>query len=192
MVRLWRNQDFVRINMQFQGLLSREDQENWFKGLDMDRNLYWIIRTHDYPIGLIHIKNISSRRTEGEAGIFVGEPSYLEMPQPMLAILFMMELAFVALGLSCLKAKIKSGNQHAISFNQKLGYRLVPGQPDGFQYYQVTSADFNSITERIRTQSAHMYGNETVVAQISKLNALGSNLVKGISVADNYFNSKFL
>lgn len=192
MVRLWRNQDFVRSNMQFQKLLSRDDQENWFQCLDKNKNLYWVIRTHGYPIGLIHIKNIDSKCTKGEAGIFVGEPSYLEMPQPMLAILFMMELAFVALGLSYLKAKIKSGNQHAISFNQKLGYRLVPGQPDGFQYYSVSDEGFRVATEQIRAQSAHMFGNETVVAQVSKLTDLSSGLIRGISKADSYFNPKFI
>ena len=192
MVRLWRNQDYIRSNMQFQKMLSREDQEKWFATLDKERNLYWVIRTHGYPIGLIHIKDIDSDRSEGEAGIFIGEPSYLEMPQPMLAILFMMEMAFFALGLSRLKAKIKSGNRHAISFNQKLGYKLIPDQPQGFQYYLVSEETFSSSTERIRLQSTHMYGNETVVAQVSALNALGSDLVKGISRADNYFNPKFI
>ena len=192
MVRLWRNQDYVRNNMQFQDLLSREDQENWFANLDKDRNLYWVIRTHGYPIGLIHIKNIVSNCTEGEAGIFVGEPSYLEMPQPMLAILFMMELAFFALGIGSLKAKIKSGNQHAISFNKKLGYSLDPDQSEGFQYYSVSEESFRRATARIRTQSEHMFGNDTVVAQVSKLNELSSGLIRGISKADCYFNPKFI
>jgi RimJ/RimL family protein N-acetyltransferase len=192
MVRLWRNQDYIRSNMLFQELLSREDQEKWFAGLDKGRNLYWVIRTHGYPIGLIHIKDIDLERSVGEAGIFIGEPSYLEMPQPMLAILFMMEVAFFAIDLSRLKAKIKSGNRHAISFNQKLGYQLIPDQPEGFQYYEVAEEDFISATERLRLQSAHMYGNQTMVAQVSPLSSLGSDLIKGISRADNYFNPKFV
>ncbi len=90
MVRLWRNQEFVRKNMQFQDVLSRADQERWFAGLNESKNLYWIIIYNDYPIGLIHIKDIDFDAESGEAGIFIGEPSYLEMPQAMLAILFMM------------------------------------------------------------------------------------------------------
>lgn len=192
MVRLWRNQDFVRNNMQFQEELSREDQENWFANLDANQNLYWIIRTHQYPIGLIQIKDVDLQTSSGEAGIFVGEPSYLEMPQPMLAILFMMELAFFALGLKKLRAKIRTGNQHAISFNQKLGYKLLPDQHEEFQYYEVSENDFSSATDRIRVQSAHMYGDETIVEELMKLNTLSSVLVKGVSRADDYFNPRFI
>jgi len=192
MVRLWRNQDYVRNNMQFKELLTRTDQQQWFNSMNQEANLFWVISFKDYPIGLIHIKDVDLDNLSGEAGVFIGEPSYLEMPQPMLAILFMMELAFYALGLKQLKAKIKSGNHHAISFNQKLGYKLVPGQQEGFQYYEASDADFQSVTKRIRSQSAHMYGGETIVEEVSKLNSLGSSLMKGISRADDYFNSKFI
>jgi RimJ/RimL family protein N-acetyltransferase len=192
MVRLWRNQDYVRNNMQFKELLTRTDQQQWFNSMDYEANLYWVISFNDYPIGLIHIKDVDLDNLSGEAGVFIGEPSYLEMPQPMLAILFMMELAFHALGLKQLKAKIKSGNQRAISFNQKLGYELVPEQPEGFQYYAATEASFQSITKRIRLQSVHMYGSETIIEHVSKLNNLGSALMKGISRDDDYFKSKFI
>lgn len=191
MVRLWRNQDYVRQNMQFQQELTREDQEKWFENLDQELNLYWIIRSHGYPIGLIHVKNIDEDLTEGEAGIFVGEPSYLEMPQPMLAILFMMELSFLALGIKRLRAKIKSGNHRAISFNQKLGYELKPGQSQGFQYYYVGAEEFLNTTERIRAQSTHMFGDATLVTEIEKLNTLNSELIKGLSRSDEHFRPKF-
>jgi RimJ/RimL family protein N-acetyltransferase len=159
MVRLWRNQDYVRNNMQFNELLSRSDQRQWFAKLDPEKNLYWVIRTNDYPIGLIHVKNIDLDNCTGEAGIFIGEPSYLEMPQPMLAILFMMELSYFVVGLKELKAKIKSGNSHAIRFNEKLGYRLLDGQPEGFQYYAVDKIQFEEATRPLRNKAAQMFGD---------------------------------
>ncbi|MCB9191217.1 MAG: GNAT family N-acetyltransferase [Flavobacteriales bacterium] len=191
MVRLWRNQEFVRCNMQFKDLLSREDQEKWFSQLNQNRNLYWVIRTHDYPIGLIHIKELDDECTVGEAGIFIGEPSYLDMPQSILAILFMMEMAFLALGLKRLKAKIRSGNQHAISFNSKLGYQLEPGQPEGFQYYTVNSDGFMGATEQLRKNAQKMYGTETVVVQVNDQNKLGKSLIDRLR-KESYFNPKFV
>ena len=161
MVRLWRNQDFVRSNMQYQETLSRDDQQCWFNGLDQAKNLYWLIRFKEYSIGLIHIKNLSEDLSSGEAGIFIGEPSYLEMPQPMLAIMFMMELAFEALGMNELKAKIKSGNDHAINFNLKLGYQLIPNQPAGFQYYSVNKTHFDASTLALRKSAQKMFGSAT-------------------------------
>lgn len=192
MVRLWRNQDHVRMNMQFQQELTRDDQLSWFDRLDNERNLYWIIRTEDYPIGLIHVKEIDEESKLGEAGIFIGEPSYLHMPQPMLAILVMMELAFLALGLKQLKAKIKSGNEHAISFNKQLGYFVEPDQPEGFQYYHTDWRSFDSATEKLRVSAQHMYGAETQVEQLTQLNVIGSTLIRGISKNDKYFHPKFI
>jgi RimJ/RimL family protein N-acetyltransferase len=191
MVRLWRNQEFVRCNMQFKELISREQQEAWFENLDKERNLYWVIRTHEYPIGLIHIKNIDWRGPEGEAGIFVGEPSYLSMPQPMLAILFMMELAFEALEFTKLKAKIRSGNTQAIEFNQKLGYQLLPGQPEGFQYYVVNQQEFNKATSKLRGQSSRMYGDVTEVLKPSVRTKVEAKLIAGIQESERLFNAVF-
>ena len=180
MVRLWRNQDFVRTNMQFKEILSRADQERWFNSLDPDRNLYWVIRSDDYPIGLIHIKDIDLSLSKGEAGIFIGEPSYLEMPQPMLARLLMMELAFSVLNLKILLAKIKNGNTHAIVFNEQLGYQLIPDQPEGFQYYRVDSARFDQMTHKLRISSAKMFGGSTVLFQPSNGKGLQLELVSRI------------
>jgi len=163
MVRLWRNQDYIREKMQVNRLLSRKDQEEWFRNLDSTNNVYWIIRYNQYPIGLIHIKDIVPDQMEGEAGIFIGEPSFLEMPQAMLAILFMMELGFFGLGLNRLKAKIHNENKKAIRFNLNLGYQLEPKQPDGFQYYSVIKEQFEVATETIRNSSIKTYGANTAI-----------------------------
>ncbi len=166
MIRLWRNQDYIREKMHYQELLSRTDQQAWFKTLDKDTNLYWIIRFKNYPIGLVHIKDINLKERVGEAGIFIGEPSFLEMPQPMLAILFMMELAFYAFNLSHLKAKIHSQNHKAIRFNKQLGYQLMPDQPKGFQYYAVDKEQFENATHQLRSRSAKLYGQTTTIDQL--------------------------
>ena len=159
MVRLWRNQDYIRSRMQFQKVLSSENQLQWFRGLDSQSNLYWVIRSNHYPIGLVHIKNMEG--DSGEAGVFVGEPSFLDTAQPMLAILMMMEIAFYIVGLTRLRAKIHHENYKAIRFNKDLGYELEPNQPDGFQYYSVTFEKFEAATKGLRLNAARMFGNKT-------------------------------
>ena len=191
MVRLWRNQDFVRNNMQFKGVLSRTDQEKWFSRLDESNNLYWIIQYNHYPIGLIHIKEIDLDSGTGEAGIFIGEPSFLEMPQSMLAILFMMELAFYVLSLKTLKAKIQAGNHHSIRFNKQLGYSLKSDDESEFQYYTVNQNQFEEATEKLRQSAAKMYGNKTGVKLSSRDLNLHSKL-GAIAVESGYFNPYFL
>lgn len=161
MIRLWRNQDHVRTRMQFQGLLSSEDQQQWYHSLDPLTNMYWVIRYRGYPIGLVHIKDMDAQMTMGEAGAFIGEPSYLETPQAMLAIIFMMEIGFLTLGLSRLRAKIHEDNSRAIRFNQQLGYRLMPDQSSGFRYYETSEERFFEKTADIRQQAARLYGAQS-------------------------------
>ncbi len=161
MVRLWRNQDYIREKMQFRELLSSRDQQKWFRNLDPEFNLYWIIRYNSYPIGLVNLKDIDLEKAHGEAGVFIGEPSYLEMPQAMLAILFMMELAFLAFGFDTLRAKIHHRNHRAIRFNLDLGYTLISDQPKGFQYYSVNHSQFENATRELRRRSIKLYGSRT-------------------------------
>jgi RimJ/RimL family protein N-acetyltransferase len=161
MVRLWRNQDYIRSRMQYQQVLTSEDQLRWFKHLDPEKNLYWVFRHNDYPIGLVHIKDIAADGTVGEAGVFTGAALYLESPQPILAILFMMEIAFYVIGIEKLKAKIHHENVKAIRFNLQLGYQLVPDQAEGFQYYEVDKARFENFTRSLRSDSQRLYGSST-------------------------------
>jgi len=164
MVRLWRNQDYIRSRMQFQKVLNSEDQLLWFKQLDQKRNLYWVFRHNDYPVGLVHIKDVDAEGSVSEAGVFTGAALYLESPQPMLAILFMMEIAFNVIGLQKLKAKIHHSNKKAIRFNLQLGYELIPDQPEGFQYYEVDSERFDRFTKNLRRDSARLYGTATSIS----------------------------
>jgi len=164
MVRLWRNQDYIRSRMQFQKVLNSEDQLRWFKQLDQKRNLYWVFRHSDYPIGLVHIKDIDAHGLVGEAGVFTGASLYLESPQPMLAILFMMEMAFNVIGLQKLKAKIHDTNVKAIRFNLQLGYVLMPDQSEGFQYYEVDCGRFERFTKNLRRDSVRLYGTGTSIS----------------------------
>ena len=159
MVRLWRNQDYIRSRMQFQATLSSEDQLRWFNGLDAQANLYWVIRNNHYPIGLVHIKDINHET--GEAGVFIGEPNFLNSAQPMLAILVMMEIAFYVVELKQLRAKIHHENEKAIRFNENLGYELEPNQSEGFCYYSVTGDRFKKATFRLRLNAAKMFGDTT-------------------------------
>lgn len=162
MVRAWRNADHVRTNMEYQELISEEAQQAWFEQLDPKCNFYAVMSTRDLPFGLIHIKNIDWEKSSGEAGIFVGDASFLQTSPPMLAILVLMDLAFHLLGLNLLQAKIQQGNSYAQDFNQKLGYRLAEGQEgNAYQYYEVNKATYLQTTHQIRQTATKMHGGQT-------------------------------
>lgn len=163
MIRTWRNKQRVRKHMQFQRVVSEEDQIRWFNSLDPDRNVYWVFSKNGVDIGLVHIKNIQNGEY-GEAGIFTGLDDYLGTPVPALAILTMMDIAFNILNLKSLKAKIQTNNNRNVWTNLKFGY-----QPDNrsdqleFAYYSVNRSQFLQATEILRSVLIKLYGDQTEI-----------------------------
>lgn len=163
MIRTWRNKERVREHMQFQSVVSTEDQIRWFNSLDPDQNVYWVFAKNGIDIGLVYIKNIQNGEY-GEAGIFTGLDNYLGTPVPALAILTMMDIAFDVLGLPTLKAKIQTNNNRNIWTNLKFGY-----QPDNtadqsdFAYYSVDRSQFLQATAIFRSVLLKLYGNQTTI-----------------------------
>jgi len=152
MVRHWRNQDRVRLNMEFQEVIDAEAQQVWFKNLKKSSHLYFIITKGQEKIGVVNLKNIDLENACAEAGIFIGEIAHLNSLSPLLATVSIMELAFGELRLKTLLAKIASDNRKAILFNEALGYKKSGVQTsDKFLYYQVTADQFTEATKTIRS-----------------------------------------
>ncbi|MEM7038683.1 MAG: hypothetical protein AAF570_16980 [Bacteroidota bacterium] len=54
-VRMWRNAEHVRANMEFQTEISQEAQESWFSKLDLERNFYWVASQAEVDFGVLHV-----------------------------------------------------------------------------------------------------------------------------------------
>lgn len=150
-VRSWRNADHVRLNMAYQEIISTEQQQAWFKQLDVNRNYYFLIQSDDKALGVVNLKDIDLEAKTAEAGIFIGETEYLNTLTPILATVAIMEFAFEELELKALKAKIARDNEKAILFNKRLGYvKAKEDLESDYEYYTTTQALFKVATESIR------------------------------------------
>lgn len=149
-VRAWRNAEHVRANFEYQKIISPAEQADWFRQLDPACNFYWVIWTAQESIGIVHAKDIDWKARTAEAGIFIGEESFLNGPEPISAIFILMDFLFGEMKMEYLEAKIKAGAQATIRMNAQLGYVLLPGQTgQAFQRYRCTrDAYFNSIRGR--------------------------------------------
>ena len=145
-VRHWRNQDFVRLNMEFQGLISLEEQEKWFSGLDGRHNHYFIFSYKNVDAGMVNLKNLDLSASTAEAGIFVGDKEYLNTYVPFIATIVLMEFAFDELKLTSLLAKIKIQNKNAIGFNERLGYHFKERLNEEYAYYECVRENFKHTT----------------------------------------------
>jgi UDP-4-amino-4,6-dideoxy-N-acetyl-beta-L-altrosamine N-acetyltransferase len=148
LVRGWRNDPAIADQMFFQEEISPQMQNSWFDSLD-DSNLYWMVVHDTKRIGVINVKNIDWTDRTGEAGIFIGEASYRNSPVCMMAIAAMMDVFFEYFGFSELRATIKKGNENALDFNQKLGYRIV-SEDDNTYYLTSNSENYASAISRFR------------------------------------------
>jgi len=151
LIRNWRNSEYVRPFMNYREYITPEMQQRWFNNLDHTANLYFMIIKEEKKIGVINLKDIHTDLRTAEAGIFIGDPDYMDSMVPFLATVSLMEFAFDSLHLTMLKAKINKQNSKVILFNKSIGYRKAEEQEDDiFQYYTVTSERFYNATEKIR------------------------------------------
>lgn len=149
-IRQWRNQDHVRLNMQYQETIGEYQQKEWYQKLDKAYNFFFIIIYREKEIGLIHLKDIDKDKQLAEAGIFIGEKEYLNTYISIGATVALMEFGFEELALKTLRAKISKHNEKAIHFNEALGYIYETNINDYYDYYECTKENFIDKTVRLK------------------------------------------
>ena len=132
MVRVWRNRPDISEFMFFQNEITPEKQLEWFKSLD-NTAIYLMIVYKGEKIGVINVKNINWRKRYGEAGIFIGDPTYRNSPVSMQAIFALMDAFFFDFKFKSLRATVKNTNENAIDFNERLGYEIESEVDDRVQ-----------------------------------------------------------
>lgn len=143
LVRFWRNQDSVRLNMEFQEVITAEMQLNWFRNLEQDSSRkYFVFSQNLIPIGLVHLAEIDFSTKSAQVGLFVGNEKFHGTGSAIPASLYIMNLAFGELGLETLFAKVKSSNQQAIQYNSFLGFQWIKKASELFEVYALTKDQF--------------------------------------------------
>ena len=129
LVRKWRNSPSISQFMEYREHITEEMQRQWFKSINNNNNLYFIIEYKDKKIGLINGKNIDWEKNTMETGIFFWDKDIYNTPVPILAILILAELGIIIGGLTAY-ARILKTNTRAIKYNKLIGFELCDGQED--------------------------------------------------------------
>lgn len=158
LVRRWRNSDWVRPYMRYRTMIEPADQEAWFANLDPECDWYFQTEAAGRPLALFHIKSIDWARARGEAGGFVADPEFIGRPEPALATLALMDLAFLVLRLDSLEAQYSSALPRLVRFNRQLGYRVFRREADGFLRAEVTAARYFACAAAFRKAAAVLHG----------------------------------
>lgn len=155
----WRNCPFVREKMQYQKEISWEEQQNWFKSLSPICDWYFIGFEGEIPLGIFHIKAIDWRNKTGEAGAFVSSPESLGKPEVGIAILALMDFAFLQLQLTTLEAKYHPDFKSITDLNQQLGYEIFTTYADGFVRAKLTKERYFQVAQKLRYAARTLKGD---------------------------------
>jgi RimJ/RimL family protein N-acetyltransferase len=150
LVRNWRNSPLITRYMEYREYITPEMQQEWFKTINNDSNLYLIIE-HEYKkIGLINAKNIDWDSASIEGGIFFWEEEVYNTPIPAFVSILFAELMIRILRLQIYAHVLKS-NDRAIRYNLQLGFELSPGQENvENQEYLLTPERYLEKSSRLR------------------------------------------
>lgn len=143
LLRNWRNQDHVRCQMEFQKVISKEQQIAWFETIhDNPKFVYYIVFVGQTPIGMIHLSELDQKKGTGHVGLFIGAPQYMGTGTALGASLLILDLAFDQLKLKTLFAKVKNTNEAVIHYNKVLGFKYKQAINEGFDLFDLTSEEF--------------------------------------------------
>jgi hypothetical protein len=160
MVRGWRNREGVRLRMQYREVVSPEAQARWFTELDPTNDWYFVASRNRNSFGVFHVKQIRWHEKSGEAGGFVGGIESIGAAETGLAILALMDFAFVQLHLEWLEASYHPEYKQIEALNRGLGYEVFERHKNGFVRARVSRSRFLAATKAVRSAAERRYGPE--------------------------------
>ncbi|MBC3765031.1 GNAT family N-acetyltransferase [Neptunicella marina] len=155
MLRDWRNSAEVSRYMLSQEQITAEQQLAWFNKIQRDESQqHWIIEYKQQAIGSINIKanTVGKKLTEAkelEVGLYIADNRYRGNIVAFAPTLLVNDYCFNQLGVEALIAVVKTDNQAALSYNQKLGYQLQK-QQDNLQHIRLNQANYEQATSTIK------------------------------------------
>lgn len=144
LLRYWRNQQSVKMYMDYREYITPQMQQKWFESVNNKFNYYFIIEFEGKQVGLINAKNFSYENGFGEGGIFIWDNDYINSFAAVFSTLCLLNFVFFKVKLCKLShARILNDNDRAIHYNQLTGYKLVAGQEGIYnQLYELSIEDY--------------------------------------------------
>lgn len=124
MIRIWRNSDDVRLFMQYQKIITEQQQKEWFQKLDQSINYYFITYQNEVPFGVYNIKDIDFTKGMGETGSYLKNRDFWEGDASMRGVLSIIIFAFEVLKLNSLKSHVLKKNKRALVYNEQIGFKI--------------------------------------------------------------------
>lgn len=135
---LWRNDPAVLSWMEYQQVITEEEQREWYESLSTLDCYYEIWHSEAY-IGVIHLRE---NKEEGlyESGVLIGEEHYRKTGVVFEASLLLLHWACENHRLP-IQIKVNKAHQNALEYNAFLGFEVVKERGD-FVFMELNSVVF--------------------------------------------------
>jgi UDP-4-amino-4,6-dideoxy-N-acetyl-beta-L-altrosamine N-acetyltransferase len=151
MVRIWRNSDDVRLFMQYQEIITPEQQQTWFQQLDKTANYYFVAYQNEMPFGVYNVKDIDFNIGIGEVGVFLKSRNIWESDSSMRGSIGLAVIAFQILKINILKCHVLKSNKKVLAYNQQMGFQINEKVDNDISFeLLLTKEDFYSNKKIIR------------------------------------------
>ncbi len=123
-VRIWRNKDSIRKWFIHENIVSKKEQENWFKGyLSNENDVMFIVEWNNTPIGTAALYDINYGMQTAQFGRFmIGEPQAKGLGIGKKAAKALCEFGLNELGLKKIELEVLSDNRNAIHIYEDIGF----------------------------------------------------------------------
>lgn len=143
LIRKKRNSSLVKKHMLYRETITQEMQKKWFKRVNNENNVYFLIMHGKKKIGLTNSANINWNTKSAEGGVFLWDTDYVGTPIPLISSLISFELFFKIFKLKYCYIKVLKTNETAIKFNEMFGFKLISENPGKAYYdYKLYSGDY--------------------------------------------------
>lgn len=147
-IRIWRNSESIRSQMEYQEVISPVMQEEWYRKVQLTSDYFFMILKNENPVGLIQLQNISPQNKNAESGLFIGDTKYWGSPVPFMASLPLLDFGFNFLGLHAITAKVRVNNSKALHYNMSLGFKPNRNLNRHFRELIITPRDFENAVSK--------------------------------------------
>lgn len=125
----WRNREDIRSMMKSQNIISMSEHMAWFIGLANKQHVqHFAVCYKGTLIGAANIMTDSDSLSlcqHVEPGLYIGDEKYRGNILAFAPSLVLNDYCFDTLNVSSLTATVHHNNSQAISYNEKLGYRIA-------------------------------------------------------------------
>jgi hypothetical protein len=200
LVRIWRNEEYVRKRLIYSHVISESQQKKWYKNLDKLHDLYFIVKQKEVKVGVSSFVKINWE--EGHA-----ETAYFQYTNPetksfndvyVKTSLLMGDFFLNFYNFSFVTAKIKTDNTSVINFLKLIGYEVIEATED-LLILKCTLQAFNKNRNKITSilnvlhNKSYDYTININLYEVPGYEALHQiNLIKSENLDSNHSNMIFI